>query len=295
MGTPDQLRAQLLAGMRSEDDGVRIESARGLLALQEYGDPTGTFLLEATLAANRLNRFADAVFLTYHGMKVAQPGSLVWGEILVNRAQVCALVGYLPEAITAGQLFLERVETLPEKARSWIPHAHLAVAQAYDRMHHHGLAVPHHRVAATLFTDPEKSAIATCNLAYSTALTGHPQEAMEILQQVEPSSLPTHGRYVHASSMMLICHLLGRHEDALRAGDEADKLAEGNEDRLANPLTEMHLWMSMSAFALGDRYRAGALGLYAAFVATRIGNTPLRDRANAWLEEIMRQGGIHNA
>lgn len=295
LGNSAKLRAKLVRDMQSIDDAVVVEAAIRLLALGECGNPPGIYCLLGGKAALRMGNAADSAVLLYRGLKVAQPGTLVWAETLVNRALACCRMGYFPDAIHAGGLFLQNVGNLPSTATAWVPYAHHAIGQAHDRMREYNLAVPHHRQAAEGFSDPVKKANSICNLSYALALSGNPHEAVSALDQVLTEALPVYFQFVAVGTRAIVSHHLGRYADSLRCGEEADILARGHEEEWMVPLAEVHYWMSRSAWELGDRYRSAALALHAAVHAERRWNIALREMAAEWLEEIMARGGIASA
>jgi tetratricopeptide (TPR) repeat protein len=289
------VRDRLLADLNSGNDSAGVSAALELLALGDYGDPVGTYLLQGGKAALRKDRLADAVVLLYHGARVAHPGTLLWGELLVNRALACCRFGYCPDAIKDGSRFLESVDELPLAARAWIPHAHHAIAQGYDRMRKYDRAVPHHRAAADGFADPTLKANSQCSLAYSLAISDQAGEAERVLAGVHCTDLPEYYQFVHAGTRAIVLYHLGRFDESLEAGETAERLARGHEDEWVVPVAEVRYWMSRSAWRQGDRYRSAALALDAAVRAESRFNMALRDMAADWLEQILDQGGIQGA
>ncbi|HWI53899.1 MAG TPA: hypothetical protein VNT01_17305 [Symbiobacteriaceae bacterium] len=289
-----QDRERLLADMQSANDSLIVEAAKALMEIGEYGSPAGTYLLAGGQAALRLRRLADAVVLLYHGLLVAEPNTLVWAEILVNRAIACSRHGFYHDAITAGEEFLAVLEALPSRAQTWVPHTHHAIGLAYDRLQQYSKAVPHHRIAAEMYPDPVRHMYSTCDLAYSLALSGDVPGADQVLSTVVAVDEAT-AQFVFHSTTALVRYHQGRYSEAVAAGDRADSLATGNEEAWALPHAELRYWLSRATWETGDRYRAAKLGLYAALVAHHRWHLTLRDAANAWLAEMLSKGGILNA
>lgn len=164
------LLVQLVTDIHSTDDDRIVEAAKHLLALTEFGSPAGVYLLAGGKAALRKGRISDAVVLLYRAIKVSEPGTLVWGEIMVNRAVACLRHGYYPDAIDAGTTFLTALPTLPSEAYRWAPVAHHAVGQAADRMGDFHKAAYHHQMAADGYSDPLWKMKSVCNWATPSLL-----------------------------------------------------------------------------------------------------------------------------
>lgn len=298
MSTQNDTLAQLVTDVQSGDDLRIIEAAEKLLAMGDYGNPAGTYCLTGGKAALRKRKTADAVVLLYHGLKAVEPFTLLWGELLVNRAIACAHHGYFPDAIQAGGLFLNHVHSLPQQAEKWVPYVHHAVGLAEHRMQRPSQAAEHYRLAAELYTVPTERVAALVDLAYDLAICGEPDKGEEALNCVDHgvlTELGDLGNFGFHMASAVVRHFQGRYEDALATANKAKEIAQGREDDWAMPLTELHLWMSKMYWNLGDRYHAGAWALHAAYHAELKRLIALAQEANDWICEIMSQGGIRNA
>lgn len=287
-----ELLAQLVTDIRSAEDDRIIDAARQLLALGEYGDPRGTYLLEGGKAALRAGRKSDAVILLYHAMKVSIPGTLTWGETMVNRAVACVGHAYYPDAIAAGKAFLDALPHLPPEAEKWAAVAHHSLGQALDRMSDHHGAAGHHRTAAEQYTDPTWKLLSICNWAYSVALGGQPDSAEVILNQIHPDAAPLVAQFGYHANRCIVLYHQRRFAQALQAGHQALQIAIGHEEKWAGPVAELRFWMSRTAWELDDRYNALAWGLDAAVRADALWNVHLCEMASKWLEFIMDKGGL---
>jgi tetratricopeptide (TPR) repeat protein len=289
-------RERLLTDIHSEDHATALEAARGLLKHGDFGMPAGTYLLTGAKAALHLGRLADAVVLTYHGLKVAQPNTVVWAEMLANRAVACSRHGFYYDAIAAGQQFLAAAEAFPEFAK-WRPWAHHAIGLSHDRLHEYGQAVPHHRQAAETYSDPASRVNSTCDLVYSLTLSGEVDQADQALSQVQDVQEPLARFVVHATTALVRYHQ-GRHVEAMLAGNRAEAVANENQAETAEgsvwelPLAELRYWVSHAAWETGDRYRAAALAWWTAIIADKRRHYRLLDAANEWLAEIVKKGGV---
>jgi tetratricopeptide (TPR) repeat protein len=285
---------QLLDDVKSELGEVVLAAAKGLLELGEYGQPAGIYLLKGGKAALGVGRLADAVVLLYHGLRVAEPNTKLWADLLVNRASACAHHGFYRDAITAGEQFLGMLDNLPPEASTYIPYAHHAVGFAWDKLKEHTKAATHFRMAVETYQDPDQRAISACDLAWALTLSGQAEAAEHVLSQV-PDSQDSFATFVLSGTAALVHYHRGRFAEAAAAAERAEALAFGNETTWANSLAEVQYWLSRSAWELGDRYRAAAVALRVAVVADQHWNLDLRDQASAWLAEIMDKGGIQNA
>ncbi|HEY3366702.1 MAG TPA: hypothetical protein VGK74_16755 [Symbiobacteriaceae bacterium] len=286
-------REQGVADLHSTSDEARVAAAKGLLQLGEFGTPAGTHLLAGAKAALRLWRLADAVVLTYHGLKVVQPQTMLWADMLANRAIACARHGFYSEAISAGEQFLKAVEALPAAAQ-WLPYVHHAMGLAHDCLQQYADAAFHHRLATELHVDPVERAIAASDLAYSLARSGNAAEADRVLSQVADVGNPF-ASFVVACTTTLVRYHQRRHAEAVTAGKAATALAAGQEDAWAVPVAELHYWMSKAVWELGDGFHAAAWALHAAVVAEERFQLALSKAATEWLAEIMDRGGIRDA
>lgn len=294
MTTKSEMRAQLVLDMASGDGLRMIEAAKSLLIMGEYGDPKGIFCLTGAKEALGKWRITDAVILTYHGLKVCETSTLLWGELLVNRATACAHHGYYIDAIKAGATFIESAKLLPSKAESWLPYAHHAVGLAYHGSGELHKAVEHYHAAAQGYTAPELRAVALTDLAYDLALVGDPSRGRQALEQVDAAVLAGKGLFAYRGTEAKLFFLLGQHDAALASSLLAQEVARGYEDEWAVPLAEVNLTLSKIYWAMGNRYMAGAWGLHAAYHASMKHEHRLADEADAWLAEILDQGGIAN-
>ena len=285
---------QLLQGVDSGADETVVTSATELLELGELGCPAGTYLLAGGKAALRLGRLADAVVLLYHGLRVAEPNTKVWADLLVNRATACSQHGFYRDAIASGEQFLQLAAQLPAETSPFLPYAHHAVAFAYDRLKDFGRAATHYRMAVYLYQDPIQRSIATCDLAYALVFSGALRDAELVLSEVVESD-NAYASFVLACTTTVVRFYQARLSDALAASQRAEGLALGKEQLWANPLAELAYWQSRVVWELGDRHRSAALAFRAAVAADQLWNLDLRDTASDWLAEIMDKGGIHGA
>ncbi|HEY3368008.1 MAG TPA: hypothetical protein VGK74_23350 [Symbiobacteriaceae bacterium] len=292
MNTESEDRAQLIADLKSDDDIRIIEAAKRLLAIGDYGTPAGIVCLAGGKAALRKWKTADAVVLLYRGLKVVTPRTALWGDLLVNRATACAHHGHYPDAIEAGEVFLQAVDSLPPGAERWVPFVHHAVGLAYHRMRDPQQAAYHYRMAAEKHWVPRERADALCDLAYAEALCGHPDKGDEALARVDQGVFNALGVFGYHATCAVVLYFQRRYDEALSEARKAEELAQGKEDEWAIPLTELHIWLSKIYWGLGDRYHAGAWGLHAAVHAEMKRLFALADEANNWLQEIMEQGGV---
>ena len=286
--------ARLLYDVHSESNEAVIAAAKGLLELGEYGKPAGTYLLKGGKAALGARRLADAVVLLYHGLRVAEPNTKIWANLLVTRAAACARHGYCRDAIAAGEQFLSAVDLLPHKTRALIPYAHHSIGFAWDRLKAHDKAATHFRLALETHADPTQRTIAACDLAWVLTLSDQVQEAAVVLSQVEASADP-YAPFVLSGTTALIHFRQGRFAEAATEAERTEALAIGHAEAWADSLAEVQYWHSRALWEQGDRYRAAALALRVAIVADQHWNLDLRDRASAWLAEMMDKGGIQNA
>lgn len=284
---------RMLEGIHSESTEAVIAAAKGLLELGDYGQPAGIYLLKGGKAALGAGRLADAVVLLYHGLRVAEPGTKVWADLLVNRASACARHGFCRDAISSGQQFLAAVETLPAETRMYIPYAHHAMGFAYDKLKDHAMAAAHFRNAVETYEHPHQRTIAACDLAWALTLSGQVEAAEHVLTQAEDSK-NSFATFVLTGTTALVHYHQRRFAEAVAVAERAEALAIGNEDTWATSLAEVQYWLSRAVYALGDRYRAAALALRVAVVADQHWDLDLRDRASGWLTEIMDKGGLHN-
>ncbi|MGE5531971.1 MAG: hypothetical protein ACM3VW_07650 [Bacteroidota bacterium] len=282
---------QLLEDIRSGSDEAKIAAVKALLELGKFGSPAGAYPLEGAKAALRAWRLADAIVFLHHGLRVAEPHTPLWAELLVNRAIACAHHGFFREAIEAGDQFLAVVVGLSAKTRSFIPYAHHAIGFAYDALKDHARAIQHYRLAAEMHTDPVEQTRAGIDLAYALAMSGDPGAADCIIQGVTPTQDPL-VNFGLATATTIIRYQQGRFSEAVDAGERALALASGQEDRWAIPLAETQYWLARAVFELGDRQRSVALALRVEFVAYERWHLELGGRADALLAEILGKGGI---
>lgn len=285
---------RLLADMHSNDDATVLAAATKLLELGEYGTPVGTYLLKAGKAALRQRRLADAVVLLYHGLKVAEPQSLLWAELLANRAIACAQHGLYPNAIQEGNQFLGLVDALPEMRR-WLPYVHHAIGFAHDHLQRYSEAARHFGLALDRYTDPLERDSARCDLASALAMSGQAGEAARVLDQVNVVAMTGLSQFGYFFTLTVVRTVQGRFAEAVDAGDRAEALAEGQEEKWATPLAELRLWLSKAVWACGNRHRSAILALQAAVMAQEQHHLALCDAATDWLAEIRDRGGVRNA
>ncbi|HYF93423.1 MAG TPA: hypothetical protein VD969_14515 [Symbiobacteriaceae bacterium] len=286
-----ELRTGLLQQLRSGAADSVVDAAKRLLELGELGSPAGTFSLMGGKAAIGVGRLADAVVLLYHGLRVAEPNTKVWAELLVNRAIACAHHGFYLDAICAGEQFLALTDSLPADTATFIPYAHHAVAFAQDRRKEYLRAVAHYRRAAELHADPVQRAITTSDLAYALILAGQTDDADAILSRAEACE-DRFATFVLACTTTLLRYHQGHFSDAFGASQRAESLACGNEKLWANPLAELWYWQSRIVWEMGDRRSSAALALRASVKASELWNLGLRDKADEWLAELLDKGGI---
>lgn len=239
-------REQWLNDMHSTSDEAIVQAAKGLMVLGEYGNPTGIHLLEGGKAALRLWRLADASVLLFHGLRVVQPHTMVWMEILANRATACAQFGLWPCAIDAGEQFLAAVGELPE-ARKWLPHVHHAIGFSHDRLKQHAVAAQHFRIAAEMYVDADRRAEATADYAYALTFSGQAEEAGRVLSQAPEGKSP-YAKFVLSGTTAIVRHHQGRYEESVAAGEQAEALAQDNEDAWAVSLAEVRYWISRAVW-----------------------------------------------
>lgn len=294
MTTQSDMRAQLVLDMASGDGLRMIEAAKKLVAMGEYGDPKGIYCLAGAKAALSQWRVTDAVVLTYRGLKVCDSPTLLWGEMLVNRAIACAHHGYYIDAIRAGSTFIENIKLLPVKAESWLPYTHHALGLAYHGSGDLHKAVEHYHSAAEGYAAPEPRAVALTDLAYELALIGDPARGRQALDQVDPALLAGKGLFAYRGTEAKLYFMLGQHDAALASSLLAHEVARAHEDEWAVPLAEVNLTLSKIYWALGNRYMAGVWGLHAAYHAAMKHEPRVANEADAWLGEILDQGGIGN-
>lgn len=290
-----QVVSRLVADLDQENGETVLDATRELLALGEYGSPVGAYPLKGAKAALKRGHLADAVVLLFHGLRVAESGTMVWAELLVNRAVACAHHGFYPDAIDAATTFLNRLPELEPAATAWVPHAHHALGFTHDRLRQYDQAIAHHRWALDAYQDPILKSNAGCDLAYSLALSGRPAEGLAVLIGVPVERLSGLSLVGYYGTLAIVRHCLGEHSEAVAAGERAEAHAAGNDELMAIPLAEVRYWMAQSAWHLGDRYRAAALALRAAVMADSHWNIHLRDAASDWLADIMNKGGIVGA
>ena len=294
MSKQENRREELVANMQSGNDELIVAAAKELLAMGHYGDPVGKFPLEGGKAALRLWRRADAVVLLYHGLKVAEPGTLVWGEILVNRAIACAHHGFYLDAIEAGSKFLSVVHDLPCAATSWTPFVHHALGIAYDYRKDFSQAAEHYTMAVEHYSEPALSAGTLCNLAYSLARSGRPAEADQALSRLDAGDLGNHERFARLATLAVTRYHQGRWEEALVAAEQAEGIGRPHSEAWGSAFPELLYWLSRSAWNVGNRYLAMVRGLEAAVRADEKYNIALLETTNAWLEEML-SGGLRSA
>ncbi len=288
------LRTRYVADVLSGSDEAVVTAAKCLITLGEYGSHAGEYPLAGGKAALRLGRLADAVVLLHQGLRVAEPNSLVWADLLVNRAVACAHHGFYPDAITAANKFLDVLPALPATAVGWVPYAHHALGLAHDRLQQYGKAVPHHRLALESYADPVRRAQAAADLAYSLTLSGNADDADVVLAQV-PDVEDPFTRFVLRGTLAIVRYCQRRFADAVVEAERAEAISVGHEDLWASPLAEVRYWLSRAVWELGDRCRAAALALHAAVVADQRWNLALRDAASDWLTLILEKGGLRDA
>jgi tetratricopeptide (TPR) repeat protein len=294
VGTADR-RAELLAALESQADDAVISAAQDLLALGEYGDPRGAVHLKGTKAALRQWQMADAVVLTYQGLKVVEPGGLVWAEILANRAIACAYYGAYSDAISAGQRFLEHVDSLPEQAAAIKPYVHHALGLVYDRRKEYEQAAIHYRLAADLYDLPGPKSRAHCDLAYSLTLSGEADQAEAVMAMLDCTPFTEWEVYAYWASLVVVKYHKGQPDEAWAAATTAETIGKEFEDRWGSSIPELQYWMSRIAMARGDKLAALKLGLAAAVKAHQNFNVALRETALNWLEEIVAPQEPHSA
>lgn len=282
---------RLLEEIQSGSGEAVISAAKSLTTLGEFGSPAGTYLLAGGKAALRLGRLADAVVLLYHGLQVAEPNSKVWAELLVNRAIACGQHGFCRDAVTSGEKFLAIECPLAQETTAFVPYAHHAVGFGYDDLKNHDKAVTHYRLAAEMHVDPIQRLRASVDLAFALALSGRPDEADFVLAGLDPMDDPD-VTFGIAGATAIVRYHQQRFAEAVAAAERAQALAVGNEERWAVPLAETEYWLARAVRELGDRHRSAALALRVAIIAGQNWRLELRDRAMAWLAEIMDKGGI---
>jgi tetratricopeptide (TPR) repeat protein len=286
--------SQLMADVMGTDDQRVIEAATQLLT-DAPGGPEASHLLMGGKAALRLRRISDAAILLYHALRVVEPGTALWAEILVNRCVACAHHGYYLDAVDAGNEFLGNMEVIsPQQRAKWLPKVHHALALCHHRMGDYRLAAKHFRMAADGYTVPVETAVALCDLAWALALAGDADAGEIALHDVNQAALTEAAWSVFHGTTAVVLYHQGRYCEAQAAGDRAEASVQG-QDASSSPLLELRFWRSRIAWELGDRAVAGTLALHVAMRAESAFNVAMRNRANDWLVDMMKQGGIRGA
>ncbi|HEY3367167.1 MAG TPA: hypothetical protein VGK74_19095 [Symbiobacteriaceae bacterium] len=291
MKTQSEDRVKLVGELESNDDPRIVEAAKKLLALGDHGTPAGTYCLAGGKAALRLGRLADAVVLLYRGLKVAEPDTLLWAEMLVNRVIACSRHGFYRDAIEAGEQFTAAVKALPDAAR-WLPHVHHAVGFAHDRLREYPEAAHHFRLAVESYAEPARRDSARCDLASALAMSGHADEGASILAEVDRDGLTMRHQFTFFATAAVVRYHQGQYPEALAAAEQAEALAVSQDDSWVVPLAELQLWISKIVWELGDSFRSGVVGLHVAVVAQQRLQLALSQEATDWLAEIMARGGV---